>query len=188
MRMITGSPLDDLTGVATVRSTYDRRIVTWKEFADEAPGIAEIFRRRHAATGNLCMLATIRSDGYPRISPIEPNIFEEHLVIVGMPNTTKFTDLGREPRFCLHTATVDTWISDGDVKLWAKAVNLTDRDFQSRFAQDLYERTKMDLRNEVFDPFYVSDITGASSIELEDNQLKIMIWKPGEGEQVVWKT
>jgi hypothetical protein len=83
---------------------------------------------------------------------------------------------------------VDTWISDGDVKLWAKAVNLTDRDFQSRFAQDLYERTKMDLRNEVFDPFYVSDITGASSIELEDNQLKIMIWKPGEGEQVVWKT
>jgi hypothetical protein len=162
-------------------------MVTWKEFAEEAPSIAEIFRRRHAATGNLCMLATIRSDGYPRISPIEPNIFEEHLVIVGMPNTTKFADLGREPRFCLHTATTDTYISDGDVKLFAQAMNLTDRDLHRRFAQDLYERTEMDLREERFDPFYVSDITSASSIELEENKLKIMIWKPGEGERVVWK-
>jgi hypothetical protein len=133
------------------------------------------------------MLATIRSDGYPRISPIEPNIFEEHLVIVGMPNTTKFADLGREPRFCLHTATTDTYISDGDVKLFAQAMNLTDRDLHRRFAQDLYERTEMDLREERFDPFYVSDITSASSIELEENKLKIMIWKPGEGERVVWK-
>ncbi len=30
-----------------------------------------------------------------------------------MPDTTKFRDLRREPRFCLHTATVDTNVSDG---------------------------------------------------------------------------
>jgi hypothetical protein len=50
-------------------------MVDWKDLASEAPHIAEIFVRRHAATGNLCLLATLRSDGFPRISPIEPRIF-----------------------------------------------------------------------------------------------------------------
>jgi Pyridoxamine 5'-phosphate oxidase len=92
-------------------------MVEWKGFADEAPRIAEVFLRRHAATGNLCMLATLRSDGYPRISPMEPRIFEGRLLLIGMPNTSKFRDLGRDPRFSLHTATVDTYVGDGDAKL-----------------------------------------------------------------------
>ncbi len=47
-------------------------MVAWTTFADEAPHIAEIFGRRHAATGHLCLLATLRSDGHPRISPSNP--------------------------------------------------------------------------------------------------------------------
>lgn len=163
-------------------------MVTWSEFADEAPRIAEVFIRRHAATGNLCLLATLRSDGYPRISPIEPGIFEGQLLLVGMPNTTKFRDLGRDPRFCLHTATVDTQVSDGDAKLWGDARNLPDPDLHQRFATDLFEKTGMDLRGEVFDPFYVADLTGASSVAIEDDQLAITIWRPGAGERVVRKT
>ncbi len=51
-------------------------MTTWDEFTTGAPQISEIFRRRHTATGNLCMLGTLRSDGWPRISPVEPRIFE----------------------------------------------------------------------------------------------------------------
>jgi hypothetical protein len=163
-------------------------MVAWTEFAEEAPRIAEIFVRRHTATGNLCMLATLRSDGFPRISPMEPIIFEGHLVLVGMPNTTKFLDLGRDPRFCLHTATVDTQVSDGDAKLWGMATNMQDQRLHERFADDLFHRTGMDLRSEKFDPFYVADITSASSVEFADDQLTITIWKPGEGERSVPKT
>ena len=89
-------------------------MATWTQFTEGAPRIAAVFTRRHAATRKLCMLATLRSDGFPRISPIEPRIFEEQLWLVGMPNTTKFRDLDRDPRFCLHTATVDTEVGDGD--------------------------------------------------------------------------
>ena len=85
---------------------------SWQEFAEAAPQIAAVFTRRHAATGNLCLLATLRSDGYPRISPMEPRIFEGRLWLGGMPGTTKFGDLLRDNRFCLHTATVDTAVSD----------------------------------------------------------------------------
>lgn len=163
-------------------------MVAWQELADEAPRIAEIFLRRHNATGNLCLLATLRSDGSPRISPMEPRIVEGRLVLVGMPDTTKFRDLGRDPRFCLHTATIDTNVSDGDVKLWGNAVNVQDVGLHERFANDLFEESGFDLRGQKFDPFYVADLTAGSSLELENNQLVITIWKPGEGERVVRKT
>ena len=103
-------------------------MASWREFRQEAPTVAETFLRRHAATGKLCLLATLRSDGYPRISPIEPRIFEDHLVLVGMPGTTKFRDLGRDPRFNLHTATIDAYVGDGDAKLWGLVHNLPDPD------------------------------------------------------------
>ncbi|HEX6256520.1 MAG TPA: pyridoxamine 5'-phosphate oxidase family protein [Euzebyales bacterium] len=163
-------------------------MVTWNDFAAEAPRIADVFVRRHAAAGNLCLLATLRSDGYPRISPMEPRLFEDHLVLVGMPGTTKFRDLGRDPRFCLHTATVDPYVSDGDAKLWGEATHVPDDDLHQRFAADLYEQTGMDLRGQTFDPFHVAELTGASSVAIEDDQLLITVWRPGEGEQVVRKT
>jgi Pyridoxamine 5'-phosphate oxidase len=163
-------------------------MVTWREFFEEAPHIAQVFVRRHSATGNLCLLATLRADGYPRISPLEPSIFEGRLLLVGMPNTTKFRDLARDPRFCLHTATVDPYVGEGDAKLWGRVENLQDKDLHERWAEDLFERSGFDLRGQEFDPFYVAELTGASSVEVVDGQLTITIWKPGQEERVVRKT
>lgn len=163
-------------------------MVAWSEFAEEAPHIAELFVRRHRATKNLCMLATLRADGSPRISPMEPRIFEGHLVLVGMPGTTKFKDLARDPRFALHTATVDPYVGDGDAKLWGQVDDVQDPDLHAGFAQDLFDESGFDLRGREFKPFYVADIAGASCLELLSEQLNITIWKPGEGERSVQKT
>ena len=160
-------------------------MTTWREFTESAPRIAGIFARRHAATDNLCMLATVRADGSPRISPMEPRIFEDHLCLVGMPDTTKFGDLARDPRFCLHTATVDTHVKDGDAKLWGAARDLDDKALHRRFAEALYEESGFDIRGRDFDHFYVADITAASSVEIGDGQLDITAWKPGEEERVL---
>ncbi|MET1232687.1 MAG: pyridoxamine 5'-phosphate oxidase family protein [Candidatus Limnocylindrales bacterium] len=159
-------------------------MVAWTDFAVEAPRIAEVFVRRHAATGNLCLLATLRSDGYPRISPMEPRIFEGQLVLVGMPNTLKFRDLARDPRFSLHTATIDPYVGDGDAKVWGNARNVQDRDLHRRFADDLFAESGIDLRGQALDPFFVGDLSGASSVEFAEGQLTITIWKPGEGQRV----
>lgn len=133
------------------------------------------------------MLATIRSDGFPRISPIEPQIFEDQLLIVGMPGTLKFRDLERDPRFCLHTATVDTYVTDGDVKLWGTVTDITDKDTHQRFATALFEKSGMDLRGQGFDHLYAAELVGASSIESGGDHLEITIWRPGEPERVVRK-
>jgi hypothetical protein len=163
-------------------------MTTWDEFARAAPRVAGIFRRRHAACGNLCLLASTRADGSPRISPLEPRIFEGHLTLVGMPGTTKFHDLARDPRFCLHTATIDPHVSEGDAKLWGSAHHLADEALHDRFAQQLFADTGLDLRGRSFDPFLVADIGSASSVELVEGHLEITIWNPTDGERVVRRT
>lgn len=173
-------------GAGAARTSVET-MTTWKDFTESAPRIAAVFARRHAATGNLCMLGTLRSDGYPRISPVEPRVFEERLWIVGMPRTTKFRDLGRDPRFCLHTATIDPNVSDGDAKLWGVVEDVHDKALQQRFAAALFEETGLDLRGQDFDHFYAADLTGGSAVEYTDGELKITIWRPGEPERVVRK-
>lgn len=162
-------------------------MASWQEFTEAAPAIATIFARRHAATGNLCLLATLRSDGFPRISPLEPRMFEGQLWLAGMPNTTKFRDLERDSRFCLHTATVDTHVADGDAKLWGTVADVQDKALHQRFAIDLFEQTGFDLRGEEFDHFYAADITSASSVEVGDGHMDVTIWKTGGPERVVRK-
>jgi hypothetical protein len=162
-------------------------MTTWQELTGVAPRIATIFARRLAATGNLCLLATLRSDGYPRISPIEPRVFEGQLWLTGMPGTTKFRDLARDPRFCLHTATVDGEVRDGDAKLWGIVEDVPDPALHQRYAAALFEETGFDLRGSEFDHFYAADVTGASAVEVGDGHMDVTIWRPAQPERVVRK-
>jgi hypothetical protein len=162
-------------------------MTTWTEFSEVAPRISAVFTRRHAATGNLCLLATLRADGSPRISPIEPRVFEDRLWLIGMPGTTKFRDLARDPRFCLHTATVDTEVTEGDAKLWGVVEDVPDKALHQRFATALFEETGFDLRGQEFDHFYAAELTSASAVEVGDGHMDVTIWKPGEAERIVRK-
>lgn len=162
-------------------------MTSWQGFTASAPTIAAIFTRRLRATGSLCMLATLRSDGFPRISPLEPRVFEDQLWLAGMPNTRKFDDLRRDPRLCLHTATVDTEVKDGDAKLWGVARDVGDRALHQRFATSLFEETGFDLRGQEFDHLFAVDLTGASAVVVGDGHLDVTVWKPGAPERVVRK-
>lgn len=161
-------------------------MATWTEFTAQAPQISATFIRRHRAARNLCMLATLRSDGFPRISPMEPRIFEDTLWISGMPETTKYLDLQRDPRLCLHTATVDTEVTDGDAKLWGRAYTVPYGDQHQRFADALFDDIGLDLRGQEFDLIGV-DLTGASAVHVSDGHLDVTIWKPGQAERAVRK-
>ena len=52
-------------------------------------------------------IATLRADGSPRISGIEVAFEDGELVFGSMPDARKGADLRRDPRFALHSATVD---------------------------------------------------------------------------------
>lgn len=162
-------------------------MTTWPEFATAAPRIADVFVRRHTATGALCMLGTLRADGYPRISPMEPRFFEGELWIGGMPGTAKFADLARDPRFTLHTATVDTQVSDGDAKFWGTVEDVLDPSAHERYAQALFDETGFDLRGSRFEHFFRVHPVGAAAVEVGDGHLDITVWRAGEQERVIRK-
>ena len=159
----------------------------WSEFTGLAPRIADTFTRRHAATGGLCMLGTLRADGFPRISPMEPRFFEGDLWIGGMPGTAKFNDLVANQRFTLHTATVDSYVGDGDAKVWGTVQDILDESLHQRFAEHLYAETGFDLRGQTFDHFFRADVVGAASVRVGDGHLDVTTWRTGRPERVIRK-
>ena len=69
------------------------------EFAQRVKALFEAHRHK--------TIATLRADGSPRISGIEAAFEDGELVFGSMSNARKGADLRRDPRFALHSATVD---------------------------------------------------------------------------------
>jgi hypothetical protein len=164
----------------------------WTDFFDEAPEIAELAERRLVATG-LMMLATLRRDGFPRISPVEPVIADDRVVLHNgklwlgmMVDSTKSRDLQRDGRCGLHTATADKQVSQGDVKLWGVATAVTDGDTLARFSDDIFESVGFRFEVGSFDAFDI-DLLGASSVSVADDVMYVKTWKPGKGVTVTEK-
>jgi hypothetical protein len=81
-------------------------MTAWQDVVQAAPEFAQRVRTLFEAHRHKT-LATVRADGSPRISGIETAFEDGELVFGSMPNARKGADLRRDPRFALHSATVD---------------------------------------------------------------------------------
>lgn len=81
-------------------------MTTWQEFEQAQPEFAQRVRALFDAHKHKT-IATLRADGSPRISGIETEFEHGQLAFGSMPNARKGADLRRDPRFALHSATVD---------------------------------------------------------------------------------
>jgi hypothetical protein len=162
-------------------------MTTWTEFSEAAPETAAVFLRRLEATG-MALMATLRRDGSPRISPLEPDVGGGRLWLGSMPDSTKSKDLRRDPRLCLHSATEDKEVKDGDAKLWGNAVEVASDADRQAFVESVKEKTGNDLDEMPggFDLFWL-DITAASAVQLgaDGQHLRITAWEAGKEERVI---
>jgi Pyridoxamine 5'-phosphate oxidase len=95
--------------------------MTWGGLAADAPELAARGRALLEGPG-VAMLGTIRADGSPRISPVEPFFVEAHLVLGVMARSAKARDLERDARCVLHSVIVAPDRGDPELKLTARAV------------------------------------------------------------------
>jgi hypothetical protein len=96
-------------------------LASWRDVELEAPELARLGRARlHSA--RVGMLGTLRRDGSPRISPIEPYLVEGQLLIGAMAWSAKASDLRRDPRYVLHSAVTGPDSGEGELKLYGSAV------------------------------------------------------------------
>lgn len=107
-------------GGARVQRDGDGSMITWEELETAAPLIAQLARVRFDATG-VALLGTIRADGSPRISPIEPYLSQGQLLFGAMSRSLKTRDLRNDPRCVLHSAVAAPNAGDPEVKLYGHA-------------------------------------------------------------------
>ena len=151
-------------------------MASWKEATEQAPELATLTRERIEATG-LALLATLRRDGFPRVSGVEPFFAGDDLWLGMMPRSLKAKDLQRDPRLCLHNATIDKEVKDGDVKVTGRAVEVDDVDAKEQVRQDLLARTGFDVGTD-FHLFRV-DVAELASVRPANDVLVIDWWRDG---------
>jgi len=82
-------------------------VVTWYEFAEVEPELASACRAlMYQFDVGLAFLATIRSDGAPRLHPMCPLITERGLFAFLIPSP-KRGDLHRDGRYAMHSFPAD---------------------------------------------------------------------------------
>jgi hypothetical protein len=151
----------------------------WNEVLREVPELAEkaqaIFDAHKHKT-----LATLRADGSPRISGIEAEFWKDDLWLGSMPDSRKGTDLRRDPRFALHSATVDVELAQGDAKISGRAELVGGGEFDAYVAH-LHESAEQ-VPEDDFDLFR-ADITEVVVIGIGEppDHLLIVTWREGHG-------
>ncbi len=98
--------------------------ISWSHFEHVAPRLAALGRERFERT-RVAILGTVRVDGSPRISPIEPVLANGHLLL-GAMRSMKRSDLERDPRCALHSSISDVNGSEGEFKIHGRAHLATD--------------------------------------------------------------
>lgn len=71
-------------------------------------------------------MGTLRQDGSPRISPVEPYLSQGHLLFGAMSRSPKTTDLLRNPRCVLHSAITGPDNGEGELKVYGHAAQVPD--------------------------------------------------------------
>jgi hypothetical protein len=143
--------------------------VSWHDFERSDPQFAGRVRalfdaRRHKT------IATLRADGSPRISGIETEFGDGELRFGSMTGARKGTDLRRDPRFALHSASDDP--VEGDERSWRGDAKIAGR---AVHAGQLAGGPEGDL--------FHADITEVVLIHLNNDATKLIIesWTPARG-------
>jgi hypothetical protein len=93
--------------------------VSWRDLDAAVPRLAAVGVARLIP---VAMLGTVRPDGSPRISPIEPHLHAGELLIGAMAWSQKAADLKMDPRYVLHSLVTGPDTGEAEFKLYGSAV------------------------------------------------------------------
>ncbi|MCB0971444.1 MAG: pyridoxamine 5'-phosphate oxidase family protein [Acidimicrobiales bacterium] len=176
-------------------------MTTWQHLATAAPDLAARARAVLASSTN-AVLGTVRADGSPRLSGIDPWFSRTQLCFGSMPAARKLADLARDPRLALHSVPWESRrpaegedlasVIEADVKVAGRARAVTDR-------AELHELAEAFAAHRGFpmpgDPDEAEEDDGGAMFTVEidalaltsvaDDQLVIEMWSPDGGLRTV---
>ncbi len=111
-------------------------MVTWKEFAAAEPDLADVGRSLlFQFKVGLAFLATVRSDGAPRLHPVCPVLSNGRLFVLVTPTSPKRHDLLQDGRYALQTFPQPRAGSD-EFSIAGKAVLVEDSAVRAEILRD----------------------------------------------------
>jgi hypothetical protein len=105
----------------------------WSSVEEQQPRLARAARDRLLGPG-VVLVVTIRRDGTPRLSPVEPLMLDGELWLSMMPASTKARDLDRDPRVLVHSVITSRDGAEGEFKVRGVARDVPGREVQGRYA------------------------------------------------------
>jgi hypothetical protein len=150
----------------------------WEEFEGACPSLAEEGRARFTRD-QLVMLGTLRRDGSPRISPCEVDFTAGHLFLGMMWRSPKALDLLRDPRIVVHSVTVNREGTDGDIKLYGRAVDITEPTLRQAFRAAIQARIDWAPKEPEFHLFAL-DVERAATLVF-GGEKRVAAWDPERG-------
>jgi hypothetical protein len=150
--------------------------VNWYELEQAAPPIAQLGRQR-LEQAHVALLGTLRRDGSPRISPVEPYLTQGQLVFGAMSWSLKARDLLRDPRCVLHSAISGPDTGEGELKLYGRARE-ADRAIRDGCQDGWWLTRPLDTAI-----VFAVDIEQATFISWEtaEGQMTVRRWSPEHG-------
>jgi len=149
----------------------------WGEFANLAPDLAALGIEGFGDPG-LCTIGTIRADGWPRLSVNEIYVVDGELLLGMMRDSRKSHDLERDPRITVMTPQCDREAKRGDLKLYGRAIAVTDPGLRNRYADTI--EAAIDWRPPEPYPLWAIDIDSAGYISFGAGR-RLLRWTPGSG-------
>jgi hypothetical protein len=168
-------------------------MTSWHDFTIAEPELAERARSILTSTTN-AVLGTIRADGSPRLSGIDPFFVGSELWFGSMDNARKGADLVRDPRCSLHAIPWESRkVKDGaadpgeaDVKVSGRAVRFTEADPDHATTMAAFVEDRGFEPPPGADLFRLElDTVTVVSVDHEANQLVIDRWSAAGGRVVV---
>ena len=105
----------------------------WDQLSRAQPKLAALGEQRLGEPG-VVLVGTIRADGTPRISPVEPLLWNGDLWLSMLWGSRKASDLLRDSRVLVHSVVTSRDGGAGEFKVRGRAVAAQDPDVQERYA------------------------------------------------------
>jgi hypothetical protein len=119
-------------------SQRDDLIMRWSDFEADAARLGKVARERLIAPGVL-LVVTTRRDGTPRLSPVEPLVFDGDLWLSMMWRSRKAADLARDDRVLVHSIVTGPQDPAGEIKLRGRAISVGDAEQRRRYCDAVSE-------------------------------------------------
>jgi Pyridoxamine 5'-phosphate oxidase len=157
--------------------------VRWVDVEARQPRLAELGREKLAGPG-VVLVGTVRKDGSPRISPVEPLFWEGELWLPMGLGSMKAKDLMRDARILVHNIVTSRDGSDGEFKVRGRAVLETGRSLNEQVARTISEQLGWSPVPGMFHLFRV-DVDDVTAMRWDDanNDQHMTRW-PASVEQV----